>query len=272
MKILYRKGGWESTAEFEICREIFDGDLVTSRVIPKDEVVIGRYSVLPFYKELSEDLKYSNCELINSYQQHKWITNCDWVDVLRDYTFETYYDHDFYLAPEDRYIVKGKINSRKESWNTLMYAPNKMRASEIAAELCHDPLINPQGIIYRRFYELEKFGETINGTPIVNEWRIFVLDGNPLVSGYYWNGFFEISDEIKKDFLRGGMVFVGRVLNHLTNIVDPFYLPRFLVVDVAKDNNGKWWLVEINDGQMSGLQGCPPRKLYTRLKEILWKE
>ena len=270
MKILYRRGGWESAAEFEICREVFGDENVTlSRMIPKNEVVIGRYSVLPHYQELVRDLDFNNCKLINSYQQHKWIVDCDWINDLKDYTFETFFDYNFHLSPEDRYIVKGKVNSRKEQWDTLMYAPNKIKASEIAAELCHDPLINPQGIIYRRFHELEKFGETERGTPIVNEWRIFILDGKIVSSGFYWKGFIELDNSVEKDFQRGGMIFVGRILNHLSDCVDSFSLPRFLVIDIAKDVHGKWWVVEVNDGQMSGLQGNSTRLFYTRLRELV---
>jgi hypothetical protein len=43
----------------------------------------------------------------------------------------------------------------------------------------------------------------------------------------------------------------------------------FYVADVAQDQNGKWWLVEINDGQMSGLSGNDPYVLYSRLFELI---
>jgi hypothetical protein len=44
---------------------------------------------------------------------------------------------------------------------------------------------------------------------------------------------------------------------------------RFFAVDVAERAAGGWTLIEINDGQTSGLCEVDPHELYARLAEEL---
>ena len=45
---------------------------------------------------------------------------------------------------------------------------------------------------------------------------------------------------------------------------------NFFVLDIAKTESGDWILVEINDGQMSGLSMCNPHQLYSKLQQIVY--
>lgn len=67
--------------EFESLKSYFPNATYEFRSqIPENSITIGRYSVLPFYKELEEELKLKNSKLINSYDQHLWIANMfDWA-------------------------------------------------------------------------------------------------------------------------------------------------------------------------------------------------
>jgi len=44
---------------------------------------------------------------------------------------------------------------------------------------------------------------------------------------------------------------------------------RFFVIDVARTAEGKWIVVELNDGQQSGLSAIKPDDLYKNLKDSL---
>ena len=44
-----------------------------SRMACKNNLVVGRYSVLPFYEELDRDLRMVGSKLINDYDEHRWI-------------------------------------------------------------------------------------------------------------------------------------------------------------------------------------------------------
>jgi hypothetical protein len=42
----------------------------------------------------------------------------------------------------------------------------------------------------------------------------------------------------------------------------------FLVVDVAQDVDGRWWVIECNDGQEAGYAGVSPFALWQRVVEL----
>ena len=69
--VLFRYFNLETKEEQTICAKHFK--TVQSRSDAeniKNKIVIGRYSVLPFYKELENDLSYFNSKLINSLVCH----------------------------------------------------------------------------------------------------------------------------------------------------------------------------------------------------------
>lgn len=228
--------------------------------IPENSFVISRYSCLPFYEELEYDVKYKNSYLINSYEKHKWIANFEYYKQLKDYTFKTYSFEDLKKLPEDmEFVVKGCTNSLKQRWNTHMYANNKRRAIEIALELQYDALIGQQNIIFREYEPLEILEEGINGLKFANEWRFFFLGNKMLSHGYYWVQIDDIPEKIEKE----GLTFAQKIANIACEHCN------FFVLDVAKTEKGDWILVEINDGQMSGLSMNDPEELYKNLKDNL---
>jgi len=43
---------------------------------------------------------------------------------------------------------------------------------------------------------------------------------------------------------------------------------NFYVIDVAKTQSGEWIVIELNDGQFSGLSAIDPNDLYMNLKTV----
>lgn len=230
----------------------------SQRTSCKANYVIGRYSVLPYYQELERDINANKSRLINSYDQHIYIANMLWVKDITD-TPTTWYDHNFYLAPEGAYVVKGRTNSIKAKWNTMMFAENKKQALNIAGELSSDSLIGPQMIVYRQYIPLKTYEVGINGLPFTHEFRLFYYKNKLLTSGYYWS----IAEDTDHVIDQEGLAFAQSVADKVSKKVN------FYVLDVAQDLNGKWWLIEINDGQMSGLSTCDPTELYKNLQKEL---
>lgn len=225
-----------------------------------DSLVIGRYSVLPFYEELEADLNNRNCRLVNSFDQHKWIANFEYYEDLKEHTPESWTDDDFYRCQHPGpFVLKGRTNSRKHQWDTHMFALTKRAASEMANELMNDPLIGPQGVIYRKFIPLVTFEVGINGLPFTNEWRIFYYKGKRLSHGYYWTNASSSPASIKQ----AGLDFADEVAKKVAEHVN------FFVLDVAETESGEWILIEVNDGCMSGLSANDPDILYKNLLEEL---
>jgi len=66
--ILYRNlvdNIYEADKEYFVAKKYFE--VVNSRIDCKKQLVIGRYSVRPFYKELEIDLIKHGCQLINTF-------------------------------------------------------------------------------------------------------------------------------------------------------------------------------------------------------------
>jgi hypothetical protein len=255
-QILFRKD-LASEIELEIAREYFD--VVEFRSEAKDSLVFGRYSTLPYYKELEQDLKNQNASLINSWEQYNWIANFDWYNDLEPYTFKTWFNA-IELREEDApFIVKGRTNSRKQYWDTLMFADTKRKAIEIGWELGKDALIGSQGVVYRKYEKLVTYEHGINGLPFTNEWRFFFYKGNILAFSYYWS----IADNVNISLEIDGYEFAEKVGEIASKFVN------FYVLDIAKKESGEWVLVEVNDGQMAGLSEIDPHTLYSNLKKYL---
>jgi hypothetical protein len=250
--------------EFENAKQYFSvGNVIEQRNGIKDSLVIGRYSTLPYYKELEEDLLINNSKLVNSYRQYSWIANFDWYEALKNYTFETWFRA--VDLPDDgtKFVVKGKTNSRKHDWNKLMFAENKKRAIEIMIELNGDYLIAPQGVVFRRYEPLVTYEIGINGLRFTNEWRFFYYKGEILSYGYYWS----LAEDTDKRVLdEKGL----KLAKELGQIVKDY--SNFFVLDIAEKENGDWVLVEVNDGQMSGLSNNDPKELYVNLSKCVANE
>jgi len=259
--ILFRYGVIDTEQELQACKKYFNTYRIRTD-IPSGALVIGRYSVLPFYRELEMDLANREATLINSYAQHRWIADFEWYEYVKRFTPESWFERDIYKVDYDGpFILKGATNGRKYQWKTHMYAENKKSALDVASRLANDPIIGQQEIIYRKYIPLRQIDKCeISGLPFVNEWRIFYYKNILLSYGFYWTG---AQNQDKAYINDKAFVLSQSVANICANHVN------FFVLDVAETATGEWILVEINDGQMSGLSENNSDALYKNLKRIL---
>ena len=228
----------------------------------KSTIVIGRYSVLPYYRELEYDLAINGCVLINTYRQHHFIANIEeWYQVLEGLTPKTW--HLPAELPEGKsFVLKGATNSRKAKWKTHMFAEDRNAAKEIHLRLIDDDMIYNQGIYAREYVPLVKLGEQVNGMPVTNEYRFFVCKGQILCGGFYWSSEKEECDP-KPDVSR---VPESLLKEAITRIGDR---ATFYTIDVAETQTGDWIIIEINDGQMAGLSDIDADLFYSRLSKVV---
>jgi hypothetical protein len=236
------------------------------------ELIIGRYSVLPYYDELERDLHHGGAALINNYRQHRYIADLEaWYDHLVGLTPRTWFQGPHELPAEGRFILKGRTNSRKDRWKTLMYAEGRTAAVETYCRLMDDPLIAPQGVVIREYVPLVAYPvENVSGAPVTCEYRFFILDGRVLARGFYWSTHVEELRERSCDFntyLWGAEQWLNRHV--LPRIPAPPAGPRFYVVDVALTQCHGFTVIELNDGQMSGLSEVCADTLYRELAQHL---
>jgi hypothetical protein len=232
-------------------------------------VMIGRYSVLPYYRELEKDLLERSCgeiKLINSHQQFKYVADLqNWYQDLSKFTPKTWFTLQEYLADiyEGPVILKGETNSRRDKWLTHMFALNKDEAREVYCRLMDDGLISQQKIYIRKYEPLKKLIDGVNGMPIPNEWRIFICYGKMISCSYYWGTYLE---DIEEKGIKYDIPLFETIEKFVKKIGDK---SNFYSLDIAQKENGEWIVIELNEGQQSGLNGINPLKFYTALKKIL---
>lgn len=251
----------ENREEYEVAKDIWGDRLTRFRSeIPEDTLVIGRYSCLPFYKDLEDELHNKGSRLINSHQDHLFIAEMDWYHWLEGLTPRTWFDVGYATVPdaEHGWVVKGRTNSRKFKWSTHMYAPNREALRDVMTRLWDDTFIGEQGLVVREYIPLRKLEEGINGMPVTNEWRCFFLGTELLSAGYYWSQA-ECAEDMT-DFPKEAEELAREAASKLASEVPAF------VVDVGETEEGGWTIIEINDFQMSGLSLNDPSLFYQKLK------
>lgn len=251
--ILFREDP-TTQSEVDIARKYFD--VVTQRSkCPSNSLITGRYSVLPFYKELTVDLRENCSRLINSYSQHLYLADLgSWVGKLDGLTPRTW-DRLEDLPENTSFVLKGQTNSKKNLWNTHMFASNKRAAVDVWLRLKEDMLLETQQIYIREYVPLKTYTIGWNSLPITEEYRCFVYNNTLLASGFYWSNYVDELPSVPND------VPVGFVMD----VIKKLDIPYFYVIDVARKADGGWMVVELNDGQMSGLSEVDPDLLYKTL-------
>lgn len=262
--VLFRASSLDQEEELEIAKKYFDVYRYRSQV-PSNNQVIARYSALPYYYELVEDLRSKESHLLNSYQQHRWIADFEYYHQFIDVTPKTWWEREMpYCNHPGPFIVKGATNSRKHRWKTHMFAETKRDALLVACELVNDPLIaRQQEIIYREYVPLKIFERCpISGLPFANEFRFFFYKEHLLTFGYYWSTA-ENAEHFK--ISQAGLEFAKKLAKRAAKHAN------FFVLDIAEkeDSPDEWILIEINDGQQSGLSLCNAEELYSNLQKAL---
>lgn len=252
----------ENYDEVKIAEKYFDV-YANRALVPANSLVVGRYSVLPYYRELENDLKEKGSRLLDTTSQFNWIANFEYYDALKEYTFETWFSPSEIPKDTKGIIVKGATNSKKMYWNTKMFAENREIAIDIACELRGDSMIGQQEIIFRKYEPLVTYEVGLNGLPFTNEWRFFYYKGELLSRGYYWSN----ADEPELGSINeAGVKFAQEIANIAKDYVN------FLVVDIAEKQSGGWIMVELNYGGMSGLSLNDPHEMYSNLAEKIIKD
>jgi hypothetical protein len=140
-------------------------------------------------------------------------------------------------------IVKDFVKSRKHEWAEACFIPSATdrqavgRVVERFRELQDEDL--NEGLVFREFVEFEPIGvHPRSGMPLTEEYRIFWLDGRPIFWSPYW---------AEGDY-HDSRPPIERFVEVATTVRS-----RFFSMDLARRRDGDWMIVELGDGQVSGL-------------------
>ena len=230
--------------------------------IKSEDFVISRYGMYPFYNESYKDIHYIGAKLINNYNQHLYVADLqNYVTDLKELTPRTWTNLQS-LPDNTAFVLKGETNSKKSSWKKDMFAANKEEAILVHNRICDDLLIGQQKIYIREYLPLFKYMDGVNDMPVTKEFRFFVAYGEIVSGGYYWQNYLEDLyirpdvSEVPTSFLQEVIKRVGSQCN-------------FYTIDVAQTIEGNWVVIELNEGQQSGLSGNNPDEFYSKLYNII---
>ena len=241
-----------------------DQALLDRNKIPENALIISRYSCMPYYEALESEVAQQGSRLVTSVDDHQFLSEMQWYDCLSDLTPTTWFDLDEVEDTEHGYVVKGRTYSRKFQWTTHMRAKNRQELWEVVDRCERDLLLRNGGLAIREFVPLKTYGTQPNGLPMTEEWRCFFAGTTPVASGFYWSEA-EIANE-REEIPDEAQQVAQEVADRLNGQLQSD--DALLAIDVAQTTAGKWILIEVNNGSMSGLSTIDAQHFYTRLKEV----
>lgn len=219
------------------------------------------------YRYLYEQLEKRNILLINSpeeYERYHLIPG--WYNDFKEETPLTIWTEGadmkdiLYISRslEGPYIVKDYVKSRKHEWYDACFISNaqdRVGLEEVVRTFIErqgDDLIG--GVVLRRFEKLNQIGfHGQSGMPVSEEYRVFIYAGQILTINPYWEG--EEDTPLSQEEYQWLETIAGRIKSN------------FVTVDLARKDDGSLIIMELGDGQVSGLQQLDARDFYQALRE-----
>ena len=151
------------------------------------------------------------------------------------------------------FIIKDYVKSRKHEWYDACFIKD-IRDKENTERVINN-FINRQssnlegGVVLRKFESLKSIGNhKDSGMPISEEYRIFVFKGEILIADNYWND--------------GGEVNITEDEYTLIESIISKIESSFITIDLARKTDGNLIIMEMGDGQVSGLQQMDTYEFY----------
>lgn len=210
------------------------------------------------YEQLYTALQQKNIHLINTPEQYvlchhfphsysfiqEHTPESRWLDIAAVHS-DINRVHDMLASfGSQPLLLKDYVKSRKHEWEEACYIPDASDRQQ--AEKVLRTFIERQGdglnggIVFREYVELEKLGaHEKSGMPLSKEYRLFFYRHRLIAAQNYWEE--AAYDEERPDL----SVFVA-IAQRIRS--------SFFTMDIAKTTAGEWLIIEVGDGQVSGLQ------------------
>ena len=262
--------------EFDICSTAFPCTLFSY-----EDLVAGKLSLYgsslegiaiyrgwmmkpELYALFYEKLKEHNIILINTPEEYKryHLLPCWYGDFAEEtaksaWTTEPKIHEAFDLLKqfEDSVIIKDYVKSRKHEWYDACFIPHiteKSNAYNVIANFVTRQGENiTGGIVIRDFVKLNSIGyHEISGMPVSEEYRAFIYAGQILIVDHYWSPNHPLS------LTQDEKLWLDRQVAKINS--------NFATIDFARKTDGSLIIMELGDGQVSGLQQIPPDAFYRK--------
>lgn len=214
------------------------------------------------YRLFYDKLEEKGIILINTpeeYERYHMLPG--WYDDFKDDTAQSVWEDQGTVESallltqglEGPYIVKDYVKSRKHEWYDACFLQDI--ADKANAERVIRNFIERQdsdlvgGVVLRQFEKLKSIGfHEKSGMPISEEYRVFAFAGRIIIIDDYWR-----ADE-KVSFSEEEHQWIEASVKKLKS--------NFVTLDIARREDGKLIIMELGDGQVSGLQQIKSADFY----------
>jgi hypothetical protein len=153
-------------------------------------------------------------------------------------------------------VLKDYVKSRKHEWDEACYIPDSADAETVSRVVARFLALQGDdlngGLVFREYVPFEPLtSHPRSGMPLVEEYRLFVLDGHVVYATEYW--------EV------GEYAGAAPPVEQLTPLAADVR-SRYFTMDVARRTDDEWLVVELGDGQVAGL---PPHADYAAFYHAL---
>ena len=226
---------------------------------------VARMGAATDYDRRYDDLRAQGIELVHSPPEYRRTSLLpEWYPLIQDLTPRSawWLDRPPSLAEiTDRFrwpvFVKGvRQTSRHQRSLSILEGPADF---ERAMELWQaDPILWWQGVVVREYVPLRAVGVNSNvAIPQSFEFRTFWWKKRCVGAGRYWTAAdYRMTAAEEREALA--------VAGEAARRVDV----TFPVIDIAQSADGRWVVIEFNDGQDSGHAGVAPMPLWRRVLQI----
>jgi len=220
------------------------------------------------YAEVHAALVARNVHLPNAPDQHLRAQELDRaIGALAELTPQTVVvraEEDFDAAADllgFPLFLKGTVQSAKSFGAGACIARDRTQLRELGARLLRNAPRARGRVLVREFVALRHGRTHGTGLPMGREFRCFVLCGEVLGLGYYWEGSDPLASLSPEE---------ERAVRELATEAARRIAVPYVAVDIGQLEDGRWIVIETGDGQFSGLAQIPPMLLWSGLVERSW--
>ena len=230
-------------------------------------VWIGYIPLPSHYEQIYQAALSRNIRLLNSPDQFRRAEEFDqFYPFIADLTAESRCVSDLAECSEAaRHLgypvfLKGTIQSNKAKGIGSCVAHDDEQLATIATTLLSSHRRSLGKVIVRKLLDLRHSRIGPGGFPFGREYRVFLHAGQVVGLGYYWEGEDELAslDPSERDQV------TRLALEAFRRLEVPY-----LTVDIGQTRLGDWIVIEVGDGQFSGLSQIPVHQLWARLTEVV---
>ncbi len=233
---------------------------------PTPTVWLGYIPEFARYGAIFEAAQQKNLILLNTPQQHQTVQEFDRAYPFLEGLTPLSATADsvaaaLEIAPRIGFpiFVKGAVQSRKSRGWKACVAQNGEELETLCRHLLELENRSRGRLVLRELVAL-RHTRRAGDFPMGREFRLFLLDGEVLACGYYWQG---------DDPLATLSAHEQRAVENLAQLAARRLPARYIAIDIGQLESGAWIVIESGDPQFSGFSQIAPLKFWHQLQIAL---